>query len=65
MSRQPRQSLARRGLESEAPEHLLLLTIFGGQIAQRRVEAELDRRAALRPTHLRAAPRSKSLQPAA
>jgi hypothetical protein len=45
-------------LHNTTPEHLLLLTMFGSSATQHRVEAELDRRAALRPRHLRAMPRS-------
>jgi hypothetical protein len=51
-------------LQSLAPEHLLLLTIFGSRESRRRVSAELDRRAACPLNHFRAARRAR-LQPAA
>lgn len=65
MSKRLRQHLDRRGLSNVAPEYLLLLTIFGGDEMQRRVEAELDRRAARRPIGVRPALRLRPLQPAA
>jgi hypothetical protein len=51
-------------LQSLAPEHLLLLTIFGSRESRRRVRAELDRRAACSHQHFRPS-RSARLQPAA
>ena len=64
MTRQYRQSIQQR-LQSSAAEHLLLLTIFGSSSTQRQVQAELDRRAAMRPSSLPAVCRSRQLQPAA
>lgn len=64
MTRQYRQSIQHR-LPSTAPEHLLMLTIFGSSKTRQMVDAELDRRAALEPRHLHAMPRAGQLQPAA
>jgi len=58
-------SAMRLRLQYVAPEHLLLLTIFGSNATQQCVEAELDRRAALRPKRVSAVPRSVPLRPAA
>jgi hypothetical protein len=64
MTRQYRSSIQHR-IQSSAPEHLLLLTIFGGSRTRRQVQAELDRRATLRPDDLNSMPRAVQLQPAA
>lgn len=66
MTRRFREMIDRRPLQALAPEQLLLLTVFGGEEAQQRVSAELDRRAALRPKHMRASPQlMPQLRPAA
>lgn len=66
MTRQPRPTSLAARLPALAPEHLLMLTIFGSQETQHRVASELDRRAAMRPKYLRAVARSApQLRPAA
>jgi len=58
-------SLRTRHLPAMAPEHLLLLTIFGSEETQELVENELDRRAAHRPESVQATARTTLARAAA
>ncbi len=49
MTRRHRLSREDAPLRNASPEHLLLLTIFGGGQLRRHVDHELDRRAMNRP----------------
>lgn len=65
MTLHKQQSQFRQQLQSLAPEHLLLLTIFGSRDTKRWVTAELDRRATHRPLHTLESLQVNLLQPAA
>jgi hypothetical protein len=59
------QSPSRQQWQSVAPEHLLMLAIFGRRQTKCRVAAELDRRAASRPRNHSGGLHAVTLRPAA
>jgi hypothetical protein len=59
------QPLSRRDWRAVAAEHLLLMRIIGSANIKSQIDAELDRRARRRPTHILTLPRCLTLQPAA
>ena len=50
MTRRHKLTRVNSPLHNASPEHLLLLTIFGGEQLRQYVDSELDRRALTRPT---------------